>query len=294
MSKTIKKANLNFICRYYDRKRIISYLEKMALKGWMLEKMDNFTWTFRAIEPQKLRFAIAYYTEATEFDSVLSENQLEFIEYCTNSGWKFVSSSVFLYVFYTESENTPELATDPVVEVESIARIFKKQKQSLWVKLFIAWLFILAARTAMLFIKGTFEILDTTHVVIDIILCIVYADRAFAPYIWLKKARVAAQEGRFLSPKRSFMILLVVPALLLMLYAFSIEFGIITALTFCFCTLIISLTVILVPVYVRDRLKKKQVEPKKIKSVTIAITILMAVFMVLLISLLSIFAILLE
>ena len=54
---------------FYDRTHIQQYLEDMASKGWMLEKITSFYWQFKAIEPQTLHFSINYFPPASEFDA---------------------------------------------------------------------------------------------------------------------------------------------------------------------------------------------------------------------------------
>jgi hypothetical protein len=39
----------------YDHSGISIYLEKMARKGWLLEKIGNYFWKFRKIVPQEHR-----------------------------------------------------------------------------------------------------------------------------------------------------------------------------------------------------------------------------------------------
>ena len=53
---------------FYDHVGISRHLEKMAAKGWMLEKITNLGWVYRRIEPKQLHFTVSYYSKASEFD----------------------------------------------------------------------------------------------------------------------------------------------------------------------------------------------------------------------------------
>ena len=43
---------------FYDRTGVERHLEKMAAKGWMIDRVNGFGWHYRRIEPQTLRFAV--------------------------------------------------------------------------------------------------------------------------------------------------------------------------------------------------------------------------------------------
>ena len=108
------------VLSFYDATGIAAHLEKMAVKGWMLERMTNYGWIYRRIEPRKLHFAVSYYPKASEFDPEPSEEQKTFLEFCAHTGWKLVCTSAQMQVFCNERENPIPIETDPVLEVETI------------------------------------------------------------------------------------------------------------------------------------------------------------------------------
>ena len=50
---------------FFDYTGIARHLTKMAEKGWLIEKMSSFGWTYRRIKPQKLHFFVSYYPKAS-------------------------------------------------------------------------------------------------------------------------------------------------------------------------------------------------------------------------------------
>lgn len=44
---------------YYDHTGLEAHLERMAERGWLLEKIGNFTWHYRRIEPKSSPSACA-------------------------------------------------------------------------------------------------------------------------------------------------------------------------------------------------------------------------------------------
>ncbi|MBE5893710.1 MAG: DUF2812 domain-containing protein [Lachnospiraceae bacterium] len=110
---------------FYDRTGIQAYLEKMAAKGWMLEKVNNFYWQFRRIEPKEMHFAVTYFPKASEFDPEPGEDQKYFYAFCEQAGWKFIAQTAQLQIFYNEAENPVPIETDACVELENINRSAK-------------------------------------------------------------------------------------------------------------------------------------------------------------------------
>lgn len=114
------------IYTFYDHTGIALHLEKMAEKGWLLEKITNYIWTYRRIEPKKLHFSVFYDPKASEFDPEPSEDQKVFFDFCEHTGWIYATSSSQMQIFYNEQENPTPIETDPVLEIDTLHRAMKK------------------------------------------------------------------------------------------------------------------------------------------------------------------------
>lgn len=112
---------------FYNREGIIRYLEKQARKGWMFAGFGGLGWKFRRIEPKEVHFSIVYFKDASVYDSVPTQELIEFWDYCAHAGWVFVESSVNMQIFYNESEAPTPIETDPVLEVENMHKVEKKK-----------------------------------------------------------------------------------------------------------------------------------------------------------------------
>ena len=110
---------------FYDRTGIQVYLEKMAAKGWMLEKVTNFYWQFSRIEPKAIHFAVTYFPKASEFDPEPGEEQKELYAFCEAAGWKFIAQTAQLQIFYSEADNPVPVETDAGVELKNIHKSAK-------------------------------------------------------------------------------------------------------------------------------------------------------------------------
>src|SRR5699024_3583656 len=60
---------------FLNRDGICRHLEKMAEKGWLLEKMGGLMWTYRRISPQKLKFSLYYSSTADAENAESMEKQ---------------------------------------------------------------------------------------------------------------------------------------------------------------------------------------------------------------------------
>jgi len=100
-----------------DYKAMETYLEEMAEKGWMLEKVGRLTAKFRAIEPKKLKFCVDVFKKGGPFTP---ENTIESQEYrkqCEKLGWTFITSQDHLQFLYAGADkDTVPIQTDEALE----------------------------------------------------------------------------------------------------------------------------------------------------------------------------------
>lgn len=185
---------------FYDHTGITAHLEKMAQKGWKLERITNLGWIYRRITPESLHAAISYYPRASEFDPEPSEQQRLFWDFCEHSGWELAASSAQMQVFYNERENPVPIETDAALEVENIHRAVKKGFLPAYILLFLVFvfqLFLVVQRVRWDFIgffSGTTNLFTTFSWIVLGILCLTEVTGYF---LWHKKAVRAAQQGVF-------------------------------------------------------------------------------------------------
>ena len=99
----------------WDHTGLEAHLARMAEKGWLIEKISNFFWIYRRIEPKKITFCVTYYPKATVFTPEPSEDQETFYEFCQYAGWELAASCAQLQIFRNERENPTPIETDPVL-----------------------------------------------------------------------------------------------------------------------------------------------------------------------------------
>ena len=122
--KETKKILCHF--SFYDQVKIQEKLEEMAEQGWMVDQPGNFTWTFKRMEPQKLRFSVTYFPSASEFDPGPTESELTKLDFCAQDGWKLALKWGVMQIFYNENENAVPIETEPVAQVENVRKSMQK------------------------------------------------------------------------------------------------------------------------------------------------------------------------
>lgn len=137
--KTTKRRLEQFL--FYDYTGIERHLERMAERGWQLHKITRLYWEYRRIEPQKLTYAVTYFSEASDFNPYPTENQQTFHEYCKEAGWKLVAEWAQMQIFCAERENPTPIETEESIKLKAIHRAMKKNFLPSSVLLLVVFLF---------------------------------------------------------------------------------------------------------------------------------------------------------
>ena len=111
---------------FYDCRKIESHLEKMAAKGWMIEKISGKFYKYRKIQPQQLKFAVTYAPKATSYDLLPTMAQANYLEMCEEYGWQVAILHNQLQVLYNEDINAVEVETDGINMLDNIHSTAKR------------------------------------------------------------------------------------------------------------------------------------------------------------------------
>ena len=185
---------------FYDHTGLEKHLSKMAKKGWLIEKISKFFWTYRKIQPQDIHFCVTYFPDASEFDPEPSEEQQTFYDFCAHTGWQLACTWHQMQVFYNEKANPIPLETDPITKVDTLHKAFKRNylpSHYLILSLSLLQMFLRAA----VFLLDPIDFLSDPFNFLQIITCLslltLSAVELLTYFIWHKKADRAAQNGAF-------------------------------------------------------------------------------------------------
>lgn len=120
-----KKRRMEYLA-FYNHTGIEQHLTDMAKKGWMIESITNFWWTYRKIEPKDIHFCVTYYPRASDFDPGPDAEQQTFHDFCAHTGWQLACTWFQMQVFYNEMPSPIPLETDPIMEVDTLHRAIRK------------------------------------------------------------------------------------------------------------------------------------------------------------------------
>lgn len=115
-------------CSYliFDYRGVEAHLSKMAAKGWRLEKIGPFFWTYRRAEPAQVTYAVTYLPSVSQFSPEPSADRENLEELCAAAGWQPVAGWVQMQIFANERPDPVPLETDDAVRLEVIHRSMKK------------------------------------------------------------------------------------------------------------------------------------------------------------------------
>lgn len=125
-----------------DYKAVQMYLEEMASKGWMLEKINRAFAKFKAVEPSQLKFCVDVFKMGGPLTPENTKEAEAYRKLCEESGWHFITSLDYFQYFYAQKEDeiTP-IQTDDVLEQKIVAStLWKNELIGLLIFLIIAGL----------------------------------------------------------------------------------------------------------------------------------------------------------
>lgn len=186
---------------FYDHTGIERHLTRMARKGWKVEKINNYFWAYRRIEPQELQVAVTYFPKASDFDPFPSGEQQTLIDYCEETGWELACTWFQMQVFYSDRENPTPIHTEPELEVRIIHRACKANYlRVLWFLLVLGLIGSVLYASSM--ISDTLRMMASPGALLmgmcGLMLFLIAAVELVAYYTWRHRAKRAAQQGLFL------------------------------------------------------------------------------------------------
>ena len=175
------------------------HLEKMARKGWRLEKAGNPFWTYRKAEPAALRYAMTYFPAASVFDSGPTGEQMTYADYCAAAGWELVSNYGPLQIFVNERTDPVPIETDEGEKLTAIHGAMKKMLLLPYGALAAVWIFNLALRLNLgsyYAILSTFSSNQQLLFLLAIALLILVSLGMIVDYlVWYFRSRRAVEQG---------------------------------------------------------------------------------------------------
>ena len=109
-----------------DTEAIARHLEKMAAKGWLLEAVDNWWYTYRRAEPARVRYTATFFPDASIYDPCPTEGQETYIDYCRAAGWELAAVYGPIQYFRSTRPDPVPIETDEAVKLAAVRRTMRK------------------------------------------------------------------------------------------------------------------------------------------------------------------------
>lgn len=140
-----KKFQLNWY-QANDSAAMEEKLEKMAAKGWLLDRINNWGFHYRKAAPQTVRYTVTYFPKASIFDGELIPQQQTYADFCAAAGWEFVTAWGPMQFFRSTMPDPVPIETDEEEKLQTIHRSMLKTWVLSYSLLLVVWLLNLATR----------------------------------------------------------------------------------------------------------------------------------------------------
>lgn len=182
--------------REYEGEAFARYLEKMAAKGWYIDRsMLNNIWSFRKGEPSKRRYNVVLMPGSSRFDIEENEGSGQFRELCSQAGWNLEYGGILWQIFYTQEEDVLPVESDPETKLDLIRDIMMAPWRLVLDFLIVCCL--LAPAISVIWKTGidSLSILQAAGCGLLAVWAIYRAVSRFSMIKWYRKARQSVERG---------------------------------------------------------------------------------------------------
>lgn len=193
--------NKKFVVNLYqidDAGAMERKLEKLAARGWLLEKATNWGWRLRRGEPQEVKYTVTYFPDASVFDGGVTAGQETYADYCQAAGWEFVSAYGPIQYFRSTRPDPVPIETDEGEKLRAIHRTMRKTLVFSHLMLLVVFLMNLGLRLGDLY-RDPIAVLTSSHTFLTLLLLaafVVYLAAVLIDYyVWYFRSRRAVERG---------------------------------------------------------------------------------------------------
>lgn len=179
-----------------DRRYLEQDFKEMAKKGWLIEKIGIFKYTFKKIEPIDLDFSVSIFQPTNFIDYSNSDESIDFQELCVESGWTLHCSNERFHVFSKmANDELPPIHTESIEEFKTIKKSIYKS-ESIYIFLILLQIF----NISMFLNPFDYTILTNPQLLrSSILIILLFSFMAFPSFIWIFKNRNNAQNNEELA-----------------------------------------------------------------------------------------------
>ena len=264
----------------YDLTGMEAHLEKMAQKGWLLDKVSALGWRYHRIEPRDLHFTVSYCRRASAYDPEPTEEVRTFHDFCAHTGWRLAAEFGSMQVFYNDQEDPTPIDTDPALEIQTVGREVRKALPAQILLLLIgffmggSWCYSLIYQPIDLLASPTSLFTGACWLGLFI-----WSAADMLTYLrWRRKAKRAAERGEFVPTRGCHRLLQAVVALVVLGAIYFFAAARLPGLRILTAVMLPGFAALFLAVNgTKDFLKSRKVSRRKNQAATIAVDALLAV-----------------
>ena len=186
-------------CSYliFDYRGVEAHLSKMAAKGWRLEKIGPYFWTYRRAEPAQVTYAVTYLPSVSQFSPEPSADRENLEDLCAAAGWQPVAEWAQMQVFVNEQSDPVPLETDESVRLEVVHRSMKKNFL-LWNMAILVIALLMVGLQIKTLLTDPYSLLSSTNLFTSFVwelLLVLQAGNLLWYGRWLRKSRRSVAQG---------------------------------------------------------------------------------------------------
>ena len=186
-------------CTYlnFDYRGVEAHLSKMAARGWRLEKIGPWFWTYRRAEPAQVAYAVTYLPSVSQFSPEPSADRENLEELCAAAGWEPVAEWVQMQIFANQRPDPVPLETEESVRLEIIHRSMKKNFLP-WNVLALALALVMVGLQIKTLLTDPYSLLSSTNLFPSFVwelLVVLQAGNLLWYGRWLRRSRRSVAQG---------------------------------------------------------------------------------------------------
>lgn len=183
--------------REYETGALAEYLEEMAGKGWIFQKVMTGTGilVFVRGEPRRQKYNVVVLKDSSEFESPNREEARRFRELCEEAGWHLADGGPVFQIFYSEEEAPIAIETDQSLQLEAQ----KSVSMTLWNWTGALLILALGAWAVNLNMKNPGRTLSSwsnlSSILLMLMLMAVHPGRIISSWLWYRRAERKLEQG---------------------------------------------------------------------------------------------------
>lgn len=185
---------------FYDHTTLEKHFEKMAEKGWELERMGTF-WHYRETRPRKIHYAVTYFPGIGAY-TPLSGSEATFEEFCMEAGWELAAELRTMKIFKNERENPEPLESQADIQVENLHKACRMDRIFTLATGVVGWLIVLWFLISLYF-NGAGVLSDRNGILFAVLMLsvgIYTADNLITYGRWYRRAKANAERDLSFTP----------------------------------------------------------------------------------------------